>query len=46
MAHAANPLENAAFELFLKQNLGRDLLRFTTAGSVDECAKVMERSLL
>src|SRR5882672_2049686 len=36
MAHAANAIENSAFELFLKQNLGRDLLRFTTAGSVDD----------
>jgi sulfate adenylyltransferase subunit 1 len=36
MAHAANVIENGAFELFLKQNLGRDLLRFTTAGSVDD----------
>jgi bifunctional enzyme CysN/CysC/sulfate adenylyltransferase subunit 1 len=36
MAHAANPLEGGEFELFLKQNLGKDLLRFTTAGSVDD----------
>ena len=36
MAHAANPLEGGAFELFLKQNLSKDLLRFTTAGSVDD----------
>jgi bifunctional enzyme CysN/CysC/sulfate adenylyltransferase subunit 1 len=36
MAHAADAIENSAFELFLKQNLGRDLLRFTTAGSVDD----------
>jgi len=36
MAQAANAVENGAFELFLKQNLGRDLLRFTTAGSVDD----------
>jgi bifunctional enzyme CysN/CysC/sulfate adenylyltransferase subunit 1 len=36
MAHAANPLESGEFELFLKQNLGKDLLRFTTAGSVDD----------
>jgi sulfate adenylyltransferase subunit 1 len=36
MAHAANAVEDGAFELFLKQNLGRDLLRFTTAGSVDD----------
>jgi len=36
MAHAANPLEGGEFELFLKQNLSKDLLRFTTAGSVDD----------
>ncbi len=36
MSHVANAVENSAFELFLKQNLGRDLLRFTTAGSVDD----------
>ena len=36
MVHAANAVESGAFELFLKQNLGRDLLRFTTAGSVDD----------
>jgi sulfate adenylyltransferase large subunit len=36
MAQMANPLEGGEFELFLKQNLGKDLLRFTTAGSVDD----------
>jgi bifunctional enzyme CysN/CysC/sulfate adenylyltransferase subunit 1 len=36
MAHAANPMEGGEFELFLKQNLSKDLLRFTTAGSVDD----------
>ncbi|HEV8493391.1 MAG TPA: sulfate adenylyltransferase subunit CysN [Candidatus Angelobacter sp.] len=36
MAHAANPVEGGEFELFLKQNLSKDLLRFTTAGSVDD----------
>jgi sulfate adenylyltransferase subunit 1 len=36
MAHTANALEGEEFELFLKQNLGKDLLRFTTAGSVDD----------
>jgi sulfate adenylyltransferase subunit 1 len=36
MAHAANAIESGAFELFLKQNLSKDLLRFTTAGSVDD----------
>lgn len=36
MACAANPLEGGEFELFLKQNLSKDLLRFTTAGSVDD----------
>jgi sulfate adenylyltransferase subunit 1 len=36
MAHRANALEGGEFELFLKQNLSKDLLRFTTAGSVDD----------
>ena len=37
MAHTANPLSKTApFELFLEQNLGKDLLRFITAGSVDD----------
>src|SRR6478672_7068260 len=36
MAHAANSLQGGEFELFLKQNLSKDLLRFTTAGSVDD----------
>jgi sulfate adenylyltransferase subunit 1 len=36
MSHAANTLEGGEFKLFLKQNLGKDLLRFTTAGSVDD----------
>jgi bifunctional enzyme CysN/CysC/sulfate adenylyltransferase subunit 1 len=36
MAHAAGAVESGAFELFLKQNLSKDLLRFTTAGSVDD----------
>jgi len=36
MAHAANQLEGGEFELFLSQNLSKDLLRFTTAGSVDD----------
>src|SRR6476661_2110567 len=36
MAHAAKALESEEFELFLKQNLSKDLLRFTTAGSVDD----------
>ena len=36
MAHAANAVESGAFDLFLKQNLSKDLLRFTTAGSVDD----------
>ncbi|MBZ5507456.1 MAG: sulfate adenylyltransferase subunit CysN [Acidobacteriia bacterium] len=36
MAHAASAVESGAFELFLKQNLSKDLLRFTTAGSVDD----------
>jgi bifunctional enzyme CysN/CysC/sulfate adenylyltransferase subunit 1 len=36
MAHTANALEGREFELFLKQNLSKDLLRFTTAGSVDD----------
>lgn len=36
MAHAANELEGGEFKLFLKQNLSKDLLRFTTAGSVDD----------
>jgi bifunctional enzyme CysN/CysC/sulfate adenylyltransferase subunit 1 len=36
MAQTANPLEGGEFELFLKQNLSKDLLRFTTAGSVDD----------
>ena len=36
MAHAANALEDGEFELFLRQNLSKDLLRFTTAGSVDD----------
>src|SRR5436309_16035108 len=36
MANAAKALENGEFELFLKQNLSKDLLRFTTAGSVDD----------
>ena len=36
MAHAANAREGEEFKLFLKQNLSKDLLRFTTAGSVDD----------
>ena len=36
MAHAASAVESGAFELFLKQYLSKDLLRFTTAGSVDD----------
>jgi len=36
MAHTANALEGGDFKLFLQQNLGKDLLRFTTAGSVDD----------
>ena len=36
MAHAAHSLEGEEFKLFLKQNLSKDLLRFTTAGSVDD----------
>ncbi|HEY2915441.1 MAG TPA: sulfate adenylyltransferase subunit CysN [Candidatus Angelobacter sp.] len=36
MVHAANTVEGGEFELFLKQNLSKDLLRFTTAGSVDD----------
>jgi sulfate adenylyltransferase subunit 1 len=36
MAQTANPVEGGEFELFLKQNLSKDLLRFTTAGSVDD----------
>jgi sulfate adenylyltransferase subunit 1 len=36
MAQTANLLEGGEFELFLKQNLSKDLLRFTTAGSVDD----------
>ena len=36
MAHTANAMEGGEFKLFLKQNLGKDLLRFTTAGSVDD----------
>jgi sulfate adenylyltransferase subunit 1 len=36
MAQTANALEGGEFELFLKQNLSKDLLRFTTAGSVDD----------
>src|SRR6476659_3504138 len=36
MAHAAKAVESGEFELFLKQNLSKDLLRFTTAGSVDD----------
>src|SRR6478736_3282110 len=36
MAYAAKTLESGEFELFLKQNLSKDLLRFTTAGSVDD----------
>jgi sulfate adenylyltransferase subunit 1 len=36
MAYTAKALESGEFELFLKQNLSKDLLRFTTAGSVDD----------
>ncbi len=36
MAHAANAIENGEFQLFLEQNLNKELLRFTTAGSVDD----------
>jgi bifunctional enzyme CysN/CysC/sulfate adenylyltransferase subunit 1 len=36
MAHTANALEGGEFKLFLQQNLSKDLLRFTTAGSVDD----------
>jgi sulfate adenylyltransferase subunit 1 len=37
MAHAANAREGGEeFKLFLRQNLSKDLLRFTTAGSVDD----------
>ncbi len=33
---AATDAADAGLDLFLEQNLGRDLLRFTTAGSVDD----------
>jgi len=35
MSHVANA-ERGGFELFLEQNLNKELLRFTTAGSVDD----------
>ena len=36
MAHAASAQEGLAFELFLAQNMSKDLLRISTAGSVDD----------
>ena len=36
MALAENSEVQSAFELFLEQNLDKELLRFTTAGSVDD----------
>jgi len=36
MSHAASAQEGRGFELFLTQNLGKDLLRISTAGSVDD----------
>ena len=36
MSLAANPEAQSAFEEFIEQNLAKDLLRFTTAGSVDD----------
>jgi sulfate adenylyltransferase subunit 1 len=36
MSNAANRVAGAGLDVFLEQNLGRDLLRFTTAGSVDD----------
>ena len=35
-ACGSTPSADSEFELFLKQNLDKDLLRFTTAGSVDD----------
>jgi sulfate adenylyltransferase large subunit len=36
MPHGANATERGEFQLFLEQNLNKELLRFTTAGSVDD----------
>jgi sulfate adenylyltransferase subunit 1 len=36
MSLAANTEPRNAFELFIDENLGKELLRFTTAGSVDD----------
>ncbi len=36
MSHATNTAERGEFKLFLEQNLNKELLRFTTAGSVDD----------
>jgi sulfate adenylyltransferase subunit 1 len=36
MSLAANTEPRDAFELFIDENLGKELLRFTTAGSVDD----------
>src|SRR6266550_2602074 len=36
MSHVADAVERGDFDLFLEQNLNKELLRFTTAGSVDD----------
>jgi bifunctional enzyme CysN/CysC/sulfate adenylyltransferase subunit 1 len=36
MSHGVNATERDEFQLFLEQNLNKELLRFTTAGSVDD----------
>ena len=36
MSHGVNAAERGEFQLFLEQNLNKELLRFTTAGSVDD----------
>ena len=36
MSHVVNATERGEFQLFLEQNLNKELLRFTTAGSVDD----------
>jgi bifunctional enzyme CysN/CysC/sulfate adenylyltransferase subunit 1 len=36
MSHEVNATERDEFQLFLEQNLNKELLRFTTAGSVDD----------
>jgi len=36
MSHVTDTAERSEFKLFLEQNLNKELLRFTTAGSVDD----------